>query len=119
MNYLLDTCVIAEVIRPAPALVVGQWLDARDETNLLLSVVTLGELQKGISKLADGDKTRRLQTWIAQDLAERFAGRILGSDSEIVGTWGCLQGEAERQRQPLPVIDTLLAATATAHNRPL
>ena len=116
MKYLLDTCLISEVIRPTPAATVIAWLDARDEDSLYLSVLTLGELQKGISKLTDAGKKQRLQTWLENDLGPRFQGRVLAIDEEIALTWGAIQGEAERQGNRQPVVDSLIAATAMAHN---
>lgn len=80
-----------------------------------LSVLNLGELQKGISKLPDGAKKDELQAWVALDLVERFTGRILDVDLETSFSWGRLQGEAERTGLKLPVMDALIAATAAAH----
>jgi predicted nucleic acid-binding protein len=116
VKYLLDTCVISEVIKPAPDPMVLGWLDGRDETALFLSVLTLGELQKGICKLQDTRKRRRLQAWVETELATRFQGRILSIDADVAITWGVIQGTAEKLGERLPVTDSLIAATALAHN---
>ena len=115
MKYLLDTCLISELIRKEPHSAVIDWLDAQDEQKLFLSVLNLGELQKGISKLAAGAKKDELQAWVTLDLVERFAGRILDIDLETALCWGRLQGEAEQAGEKLPVMDALIAATAAAH----
>ena len=115
MKYLLDTCLISELIRKEPNPAVISWLDEQDEQTLFLSVLNLGELQKGISKLTDGVKKDELQAWVTLDLAERFAGRILDIDLDTALCWGKLQGEAERAGEKLPVMDALIAATAAAH----
>ena len=115
MKYLLDTCVISELVKKEPNPAVVAWLDEQDEQNLFLSVLNLGELQKGISKLPDGAKKKELQAWVALDLVERFDGRILEVDLDTALAWGRLQGEAERSGEKLPVMDSLIAATATAH----
>ena len=115
MKYLLDTCLISELVKKEPNPAVVSWLDEQDEQKLFLSVLNLGELQKGISKLPDGTKKNELQAWVALDLVERFTGRILEIDLETALCWGRLQGEAEQAGEKLPVMDSLIAATATAH----
>jgi toxin FitB len=115
VKYLLDTCLVSELVKREPDQKVVTWLDARDEQSLFLSVLTMGELQKGVSKLADGDRKAKLQSWLEYDLVERFEGRILGVDLDTALAWGQLQGEAERKGVTLPVMDSLIAATATAH----
>ena len=116
MKYLLDTCLISELVKKEPIPAVVSWLDEQDEQKLFLSVLNLGELQKGISKLPDGAKKEELQAWVALDLVERFTGRILEIDLETALCWGRLQGEAEQAGEKLPVMDSLIAATAAAHD---
>lgn len=115
MKFLLDTCLISELVKKEPNAAVVTWLDEQDEQNLFLSVLTLGELQKGISKLSGSTRKDELQAWVEHDLAERFAGRILDLDLETALAWGTLQGDAERKGEKLPVMDSLIAATATTH----
>ena len=115
MKFLLDTCLISELVKKEPNEAVVNWLDAQDEQSLFLSVLTLGELQKGISKLPVGTKRDGLQTWAEHDLVERFSGRIIDIDRETALVWGKLQGVAEQRGEKLPVMDSLIAATATAH----
>jgi toxin FitB len=115
VKYLLDTCLISELVKKEPNPAVVNWLDGQDEQKLFLSVLNLGELQKGISKLPDGAQKDELQAWIALDLVERFTGRILEIDLETALSWGRLQGEAEQAGEKLPVMDSLIAATAAAH----
>ena len=115
MKYLLDTCLVSELVKKEPNPAVVSWLDEQDEQTLFLSVLNLGELQKGISKLPEGAKRNELQAWVALDLVERFTGRILDIDLETSLCWGKLQGEAEQAGEKLPVMDSLIAATAAAH----
>lgn len=115
MKYLLDTCLISELVKKEPNPAVVSWLDEQDEQMLFLSVLNLGELQKGISKLPNGTKKDELQAWIKLDLVERFTGRILDVDLETALCWGRLQGCAEQAGEKLPVMDSLIAATAKAH----
>jgi len=115
MKYLLDTGLVSELVKKEPNPAVVSWLDEQDEQKLFLSVLNLGELQKGISKLPDGAKKEELQAWVALDLVERFTGRILELDLETALCWGRIQGEAEQAGEKLPVMDSLIAATAKAH----
>ncbi|MFD1175783.1 PIN domain-containing protein [Paenibacillus puldeungensis] len=79
MKYLLDTNVISELVKKKPNLGVLHWINERDESKsmLFLSVITFGELQKGIRKLSDKSRAERLQAWIYQELSSRFEERIL------------------------------------------
>ena len=116
MRYLLDTNVISELIKRAPNQNVVRWIDEHDETYFYLSVITLGELQKGINKLSDQNMADQLQNWLDQSLTRRFQGRLLDIDVEVISTWGRLQGASEKKGVKLPVIDSLIAATANTHN---
>jgi len=115
VSWLLDTCVICEPTRKSPSPRVSLWLDGQPEESLYLSVLTLGEIRKGVAVLPAGPKRKRLERWLAQDLVERFAGRILPVDAVVADAWGRLQGAAETAGRPLPTLDSLLAATALAH----
>ena len=112
MNYLLDTCVISEAVRKKPEPGVMAWLAAQDEDHLFMSVLTLGELHKGIARLDDPARRSTLEAWVAADLLRRFTGRIIPVDPEIAARWGRISGAAERSGRVIPVIDGLLAATA-------
>ena len=116
MNWLLDTCVISELVRPRPNASVLRWLRESDEDELFLSVITIGELEKGIAKLPDADKRLTLEQWVRRELAERFRDRLLVIDSGVAARWGAMVGESEARGQPLPVIDSLIAATSLIHD---
>ena len=115
MTYLLDTCVISELVKPRPDVNVVRWVDSVDERKLFLSVLTVGELEKGIAKLQESSRKSDLREWLVHDLGERFSERILPVDAAVAVAWGRIQGEAERGGMKLPVIDSLLAATAEIH----
>ena len=116
MKYLLDTCVISELVKKEPHPAVIRWLDGCDESRIYMSVLTIGELMKGIAKLADGDRRERLQSWVTNDLSVRFEQRLVEIDTEVAWAWGMMLGEAERRGEKLPVIDSLIAATANVHS---
>lgn len=115
MNYLLDTCVISELAKPEPDAGVAQWLEDADEMSLYLSVLTLGELEKGIAKLPASARRRKIEAWVRRELAERFRDRLLDVNADVAAKWGALSGESESRGVPLPVIDALVAATSLVH----
>lgn len=116
MSWLLDTCVVSELIRPRPKASVVSWVLAHDESNLFLSVITIGELEKGIAKLPSSAKRTTLEHWVRHELADRFRGRLLAIDVGVATHWGRIAGGSEVRGQPLPVIDSLIAATGLRHD---
>ena len=116
MSWLLDTCVVSELVRPRPKASVVSWVLERDEDELFLSVITIGELEKGIARLPDSPKRVALLQWVRRELADRFRDRLLAVDSGVAARWGALVGASEVRSQPLPVIDSLIAATGLQHD---
>ncbi|KAM3093190.1 type II toxin-antitoxin system VapC family toxin [Phormidesmis sp. 146-35] len=116
MKYLLDTCIVSELIAKQPNLSVLHWLDTQPPETLYLSVVTLGEIAKGICKLPESQRKSTLTQWLNQDLLERFSGRIQTLDIETMLVWGGLVGSLEQQARSLPVLDSLIAAIALRHS---
>jgi predicted nucleic acid-binding protein len=92
------------------------WVGSIPEDRLHISVITLGELHKGICKLGPCDRQNRLLRWLDVDVRQRFEGRILALDEDTLLHWGRLAGEAERCGKPQPIIDSLLAASAVANH---
>lgn len=112
-GLLLDTNVVSELVAATPAPQVLRWVAARPPDRLFLSVITLGELAKGVARLADGRKRQRLARWLAEDLPARFAGRVLAVDQAVAVRWGLMMAEAERRGRPRPAVDLQIAATAS------
>ena len=115
-GFLLDTNCISELVRSKPEPRVLEWLDAADETLLYLSVLTLGEIRKGVAGLPQSKRRTRLETWLELELQARFSGRILAIDASVADRWGLLAAEAKRKGKSISAIDGLLAATALQHN---
>jgi toxin FitB len=113
---LLDTNLISELVRPRPNSGVIDWIKSTDESILHISVLTLGEIRKGIAVLADGRRRTSLESWLEHELASRFSGRILPIDQGIADRWGRISAAARGRGRPLPVVDGLLAATALHFN---
>ena len=116
MKYLLDTCVISELIKPVKNNKVVKWIKSRKEDSLFISVLTIGEIHKGILKLPDSTKKESLRAWVDNDLKKRFAGRMLEITEKIAIFWGEIQATSESEGKKMPVIDSLIAATAIKNN---
>ena len=116
MSWLLDTCVVSELVRRRPKASVVNWVGDRNEDELFLCVVTIGELEKGIARLPDSTRRVTLEQWVRRELADRFRGRVLAIDASVAARWGAMVGASEARGQPLPVIDSLIAATALQHD---
>jgi predicted nucleic acid-binding protein len=112
MSYLLDTNVISELIKATPNKRVLTWINEINESDLYLSVLTIGELRKGIERLDKSHKKSQLLIWLEQDLFARFSNRILFIDLAVAERWGRLSAA----NKTLPAIDSLIAATALHHD---
>ena len=115
-GFLLDTNCISEVVRLTPDARVMAWIEAVEESLLYLSVLTMGEIRKGLAALPQGKRRSRLETWLEVELQARFSGRILSIDAAVADRWGLLAASAKTKGNPLSTIDGLLAATAIHHN---
>jgi predicted nucleic acid-binding protein len=116
VSFLLDTCYLSEFIKKQPSQKVVYWSEQQQEHTLYISVLTLGEIQQGITQMIRSKRKTALEKWLDEALLPRFEGRILDISRDVAITWGQVQGEARRQGRPLAVIDSLIAATALTHN---
>jgi predicted nucleic acid-binding protein len=114
-RYLLDTNVVSELVKPRPDARVVAWIRGSDEADLHLSVLTFAEIRFGIEKLPRSARRERLRGWMETELADRFEDRILGVERGIAELWGVIMARAAAMSLRLPVMDTLLAATAEYH----
>lgn len=116
MSWLLDTCALSEYAKKAPSPEVVAWLDEQDESSLFISVISLGEIEKGILNLRarDSRRSQKLTAWLGK-VEQRFTGRILPLDTAALHVWAQIAAHAELAGQPLPVMDGLMMATAQCH----
>lgn len=112
MKYLFDTCVISELVSKQPSARVVEWVDSLDPDDVYLSVLTIGEIIKGIEKLPKSRRKTELHTWLKEDLLARFQGKIIPVDTDVIVEWGILTAHVESAGKPMPAIDALIAATA-------
>jgi toxin FitB len=113
VSYLIDTNVVSELTRSKPAPSVAAWFEEVADEALHLSVLTLGELRRGVEKLPASKRREKLRYWLEHELPAWFGGRLLPIDAAVADAWGRLQATSERT---LPAIDSLLAATALHHH---
>jgi hypothetical protein len=109
--YLLDTNIISEGTKKNPHANVSRWLGDIDYRDTYLSVLTLGEIRKGIEKTQDQAKKQKIIQWLEGDLLKQFQGRIIAIDSQIADKWGYLQSV-----RTISAIDGMIAASALVHN---
>src|SRR5512139_3446120 len=112
MSYLLDTNIVSETVRRTPNKAVITWLDQLPGEALFVSVLTLGEIRKGIEALTDKRRREKLRLWLEHELPAWFEGRVLPVDLSVADRWGRLLAEVGK---PVPTIESLLVATALHH----
>lgn len=113
--YLLDTCVISDLLSKRPTPGVVAWVDAVEEERLFISVITIGEIKRGVDRLPAARRRGELEAWLEIELPERFRGRILPIGVEVMLIWGQLNAELELNGKKMPAIDSIIAATARHH----
>src|SRR5258707_10840178 len=114
-GFLLDTNIPSEIIRTRPDPKVNAWVLSQNDATLYLSVVTIGELRKGLTILPESNRRSQLQEWLDNDLLPLFTGRILPVTQAIADRWGILSGRRQMAGRPLSMADCLFAATALEH----
>jgi toxin FitB len=115
VNFLLDTNVISESMKPRPNPGLIGWIEATDEDRIFLSVVSLAELRYGVERMAVGKRRSLLEQWLQDELPLRFEGRILPVDDAVADVWGRTVSRNEAAGRPISTMDAFLAATAETH----
>lgn len=118
MSYLLDTCVLSELVKPAPDASVLTWMGQRDESELFVSSITLGELQRGVARLPESRRRKELAEWLRK-IEAAFDGRVLGFERNTAPVWAAMMAEAEGKGKPVAAFDSIIAATALEHRMTL
>ncbi|NRB11413.1 MAG: type II toxin-antitoxin system VapC family toxin [Rickettsiaceae bacterium] len=109
MGYLIDTNVISELVKSKQNKQVVEWFKTVQDQDLYLSVLTIGEIRKGIVNIESSKKKEKIRIWLDQELTLWFGERILPINIEVADKWGFIQGSSKKT---LPAIDSLIAATA-------
>ena len=115
MKYLLDTCVLSELVKAMPDLNVLRWLEARSASELYISAMTIGELKRGIHKLPESHRRSELSAWLEQTITG-FEGRILSFDTQVSEAWAAMTYQAELRGRPMPAFDSIIGSTAYANS---
>ena len=116
MNYLLDTNVVSEWVKPRPDLNVIRWLADADEDRIHLSVITFAEIHQGIEGMTPGRRRESLKSWLQDELALRFDGRILGVDLRVAEAWGTVMAQSQAKGVNIGAMDGFFAATSFAND---
>lgn len=114
MKYLLDTCVLSELVKSSPEPNVVAWVNAQSEDTLFVSAMTLAELLKGIAKLQDSHRKTELTEWLNQIRSE-MPNRIMPFEQSTTDYWANMCATAEKVGKTLSVFDSLIASTAIEH----
>ena len=114
MKYLLDTCVLSELVKPAPHGAVLAWVDTRAENDVFVAAMTLGELRRGVAKLPVSRRKNELSVWLEQ-LQASLGERVLPFTSDTASYWGELCARVEAAGKPMAAFDSIIAATAVEH----
>jgi predicted nucleic acid-binding protein len=115
VNFLLDTNVVSEWVKPRPNAGLIAWLAEIDEDRVFISVVTLAELRHGIERMPASLRRNQLDTWLKDELPLRFETRVLSIDETVADIWGRMLTRGENVGRPISVMDACIAATAEAH----
>lgn len=115
MPFLLDTNVISELVKRVPDPTVVAWVESHSSLDLMVSVLTLGELIKGVQMMSASPRRTVLEHWVSVELPNQLMGRILPVDAAVSTAWGVLASDAKVSGRELPVVDGLLLATASVH----
>lgn len=114
MKYLLDTCVLSELVKSQPEIGLMQWMQARKPHELCISAMTLAEMLRGVARLPTSKRRTELDAWL-QQLEAGFEDRVLPFDREVARAWAEMTVKAAAQGRPLPAFDSIIAATAQVH----
>lgn len=114
--YLLDTCVISELIKKKPSPSVTRWILDRNEVLFSVSALTFGEIKKGINKFEEAKRKETLEMWLQDFIVPRFWSRIIPIDGPVALLWGELMAHHGKAGRNIPVIDGLIAASALTHH---
>ncbi len=114
MRYLLDTNAVSELTKPRPDALFREWAVGVRPGDTYISVLTVGELRRGVSALVDGRRRTLLES-LNRRLIDEFSGRILPITAEIAARWGDVSGEAKLRGRAVAAVDGLIGATALMH----
>ena len=114
MKYLLDTCLLSELVKTSPEPAVLSWMAGRKESELFVSTITIAELHRGVAKLPASRRRSSLSVWLEQ-LEAGFDERVLPFTSDTAHVWAGMCAQAESEGKPLAAFDSLIAATALTH----
>ncbi len=114
MKYLLDTCVLSELIKPEPNPAVLAWINARSDTELLTAAMVLAELHRGVAKLTASRRKQDLTDWL-EKLQKALDSRVLPFTLQTAEHWAAMCARAESVGKTIAAFDSIIAASAVEH----
>lgn len=117
VQYLLDTNVVSEAVKPHPSPNLLEWLGAQPDEMLYISTLTIAEIRRGILEKTPGRRRKELEVWFSGPEGPQalFAGRVLSFDEHAALEWARLMADGTAIGQPRSAIDMIVAATASTH----
>ncbi len=115
MRYLIDNCVFSEYAKLRRNSAVTDWVESQDQESVFISVLTVGEIEKGIIRMPPSRRKTALEAFL-ENLIKRFDDHILDLTTSTLRRWALMVGQLEKSGRTLPVIDSLIAATALEHD---
>jgi predicted nucleic acid-binding protein len=106
--------VISELIAAVPNREVLDFVNHLENSDIYLSVITIGEIKFGIENVQSSTKKEQLFNWLHDDLLVKFEGKIVDINIEVMLAWGALSHKSKKSGKPLPLMDSLIAATCAA-----
>jgi len=111
LKYLLDTNIISELVSKKPNKIVVEYINNLNQDDVYLSVITIGEIQAGIQNIESESRKALLLKWLYSDLFKKFENKIIHIDIDIMLMWGNINHQLKKAGKPLPIMDSLIAAT--------
>jgi toxin FitB len=114
--YLIDTCTISEATKVKPQQSLIGWLSLQTNDDLYVSAITVGELQRGVERMAPSRRRTTIERWLKSEFTAQFEGRVLSIDADVARYWGSVRATFEVRGHKFPILDSFIAATALVHD---
>ena len=119
MTYMLDTCIVADLLSPSPDIKLAHWLDAQPEETIFISVVTIAELKQTIDQVNSAKIRSEMNNWLMNDLLVRFKDRISEIDVNVSLRWGEISSKVKSLGRAMNPVDSLNLGIALLHDHVL
>jgi len=115
VKFLIDTCVLSELVKAEPDAQVLRWFEASKAHELWISAMTLAELHRGVIRMPQSKRQIELELWL-KNLEIGFEERVIDFDAKVAKVWAEMTSAIEAQGKPMASFDSIIAATARANS---